>query len=162
MSYVSNSSSSSFLVPRDLFNDDDIGIRCVKLPEEIWKAIEANHVDFDGKKPEMSSVSNEWWLTVLVSDCMDEWGRISGIHGAIPYLEGHDAPYGWYSEDGEKNYVVFTRFGEKFYVDAYDLNVCDDGIPSVVQLREKANSIFASKALNKTQKLEALQCLFNY
>lgn len=162
MSYVSNSSSSSFLVPKDVF-DDDIGMRCVKLPEEIWKAIERNHVEFDGTKLDLSSVSNEWWLTVLVSDCMDEWGRINSIPGAKPYLEGHDAPYGWYDEDGEKNYIVFTKYGEKFYVDAYDF-IGHEGneIPDAVRLREEVNRIMESKSLNKSQKLDAIKCLFNY
>ena len=165
--YVSNSSSSSFLIPNingscDRMRINTYAVPCVKLPEEIWKAIERNHVDWDGKKFEMSSVSNEWWLTTMVSDCLDCYSEVAGAPGALPYLEGQDSPYGYYDEDGEKNYIVFKRGGEKFYVDAYDF-IGSGGIelPSMIELRDKANARFGSK-MTKSQQLNALKCLFNF
>ena len=164
--YVSNSSSSSFLIPNingncDKMQNNMYVVPCVKLPEEIWKKIEANHVDWDGKRLDMSSVSNEWWLTTLVSDCMDCYSEVAGMPGAIAYLEGHEAPYGWY--DDETSYIVFKRGGDEFYVDAYDF-IGHGGVelPGIVELRDKAKAILDSRTLNKSQKLDALKCLFNY
>ena len=164
--YVSNSSSSSFLIPGTKENAEKMStgacpVPCLKLPEEIWRKIEQNHVDWEGRKLEMSSVSDEWWLTTLVSDCMEHYSEVAGMPGAIAYLEGHDAPYGWY--DDESGYIMFKRGGDEFYVDAYDF--IGNGaleLPGVVELREKAREILDSKSMNKSQKLDALKCLFNY
>ena len=159
--YVSNSSSSSFLVPKDL---GEGRVRCVKLPPEIWKKIEENHIDWDGKRYVMSPVSSEWWLTEFVSDCMeDEYKRICCINGAISYLEGNDAPYGWYDEDGESNYILFKKHGISYYVDAYDIiGDSRDGMPTIFELRDKVNEIMRVKGLNMSQKLGAIKHIFNF
>lgn len=156
--YVSNSSSSSFLVPRE-YNAG--GVESIKLPEEIWKAIWRNHVEWDGKKLDLS-VSDEWWLTNMVSDCIDQYGEIAESPNAIPYLEGNECPYGYY--DRESDYIVFRRNDEHFYVlvsDFVDVNGRTE-IPDVVRLRDGARKVLESKDLNKTQKLEALKCLFDF
>ena len=158
-SFVSNSSSSSFLVPFKV----EGRVSCIKLPKEIWKAIEKNHVEWDGKKFDMSK-SDEWWLTEMISDCDEKYSEISGIDGAIAYLEGNDMPYGCYETDGEKSFIKFKKDGEQFYVlvsDFIDENGGDD-IPESVKLRERAKKVLDSKVLTKTMKLNALKFIFDF
>ncbi len=158
--YVSNSSSSSYLLP---FKYDG-RVSSIKLPEEVWKAIAKNHVGWDGKKPDMSC-SNEWWLTELVSDCCErEYSEISNAKNAIPYLEGHDKPYGWYEEDGEKEYITFKDEYTEYYVlvDDFIDEHGESHIPEVFALRNNAKKILDAKCLNKTQKLEAIRHLFDF
>lgn len=157
--YVSNSSSSSFLVPVEIKGR----ISSIKLPKEIWKAIEKNHVEWNGEKFDMSS-SDEWWLTELISDCEEQYDTISKIEHAIPYLEGNDEPYGCYDEDGDKNYIKFKKDGQNFYVLTTDFinERGGDDIPDSITLRDAAQKIFNTKSFNKTQKLNALRFLFNF
>ena len=158
-SYVSNSSSSSFLVPHEVTGR----VSSIKLPNEIWKAIEKNHIGWNGEKFNLSEESDEWWLTELVSDCWEEeYEAVSSIEHAHSYLEGSDAPYGWYENDGEKNYIVFKDGDTDFYVAAYDISGKDGGIPEIIDIREKAKGILYNKALNKTLKLNALKNLFDF
>lgn len=157
--YVSNSSSSSFLVPCEVSGR----INSIKLPKEIWQSIEKNHLDWDGKKIDLSA-SDEWWLTEMVSDCLEEYSKISKIPHSVSYLEGNDEPYGCYDEGGEKDYIQFRKDGQRFYVLASDF-IGEGGssdIPESVQLRDAARRIFDSDALNKTQKLDALRKLFDF
>ena len=92
--YVSNSSSSSFLVPKEPSGR----IGSIRLPREIWEAISRNHVEWNGEKHDMSS-SNEWWLTEMVSDCRDEFNELSSMKGSFAYLDGHDMPYKYYDDE---------------------------------------------------------------
>ena len=158
--YVSNSSSSSFLLPHPV---NGHAVSCIKLPREIWKAIEKNHIEWDGKKFDMSA-SDEWWLTDMVSDCDDTYSEICDIENSIAYLEGDTQPYGSYDEDGEKNYIIFKKGDDKFYILASDF-MDERGIseiPESVDLRDGAKKILESKSLNKTQKLNALRFLFDF
>ena len=157
--YVSNSSSSSFLVPFKVEGQ----VSSVKLPKEIWKAIEKNHVDWDGKKFDMSK-SNEWWLTEMVSDCQEQYSELSNDESIIQYLEGNDMPYGCYDEDGEKAFIKFKKNGQNFYVlasDFLDENGKSD-VPESVQLREWVTKILESKNLSKSQKLDAVKFIFDF
>lgn len=157
--YVSNSSSSSFLVPCNV----EGRFSSIKLPKEIWKAIEENHVDWEGKKYNLSEESDEWWLTEFIPDSMeDAYEKISSIPNAHSYLEGSDAPYGWYDNDGEQRYVVFKDGETDFYVESSDLSGKDGGIPEVISLRKKVKSVLFNKSLNKTQKINALKDLFDF
>ena len=161
--FVSNSSSSSFIVPVDIEEQGIRGISCIKLPREIWRAIERNHVEWNGKKFDLSS-SHEWWLTEMVSDCTEAWSEISDIPNAIAYLEGNDMPYGCYDEEGEKAYIKFRKDDQNYWVLLSDFidEEGDSDIPESVELREKARRIFNTKALNKTQKLNALMHIFDF
>lgn len=157
--YVSNSSSSSFLVPQALSSH----VNAIKLPEEIWRAIWKNHVEWDGKTFDMSA-SDQWWLTTMIPECDNAYEQIANIPHAIPYLEGNSMPYGCYEDDSEKNYLKFHKDGEEFYVLISDF-LNNDGkydIPPAVTLRDNAKKIFNCKSMNKSQKLDALEHLFDF
>ena len=157
--YVSNSSSSSFLVPKEPSGR----ISSIKLPREIWEAISRNHVEWNGEKHDMSS-SDEWWLTEMVSDCRDEFNELSSMKGSFTYLDGHDMPYGCYDDEGEKNFIKFRKNGCDFYVLLSDFIGADgtDDIPGSVKLRNDIRTILESKLLNKSQKLDAISSLIDF
>lgn len=157
--YVSNSSSSSFLIPHEIKGR----VGCIRLPDEIWQAIWRNHVEWDGTGFDLSA-SKSWWLTELVSDCCEEYNEISDIPNSIAYLEGNDEPYGCYEPDGERRYIKFRKDGQDFFVLASDF-IDEKGhtdIPKAVELRDGAKRILGSKSLSKTQKLKALEFLFDF
>ena len=157
--YVSNSSSSSFLVPKEPSGR----ISSIKLPREIWEAISRNHVEWNGEKHDMSSY-NEWWLTEMVSDCRDEFRELYDMEGSFTYLDGHDMPYGCYDDEGEKNFIKFRKNGCDFYVLLSDLIGADgtDDIPDSVKLRNDIRTILESKLMNKSQKLDAISSIIDF
>lgn len=157
--YVSNSSSSSFLVPKEPSGR----ISSIRLPREIWEAISRNHVEWNGEKHDMSS-SNEWWLTEMVSDCRDEFRELYDMEGSFTYLDGHDMPYGCYDDEGEKDFIKFRKNGCDFYVLLSDLIGADgtDDIPDSVKLRNDIRTILESKLMNKSQKLDAISSLIDF
>lgn len=157
--YVSNSSSSSFLVPKEPSGR----ISSIRLPREIWEAISRNHVEWNGEKHDMSS-SNEWWLTEMVSDCRDEFRELYDMEGSFTYLDGHDMPYECYDDEGEKNFIKFRKNGCDFYVLLSDLIGADgtDDIPDSVKLRNDIRTILESKLMNKSQKLDAISSIINF
>ena len=159
LNYVSNSSSSSFLVPKEPSGR----ISSIKLPREIWEAISRNHVEWNGEKHDMSS-SDEWWLTEMVSDCRDEFNELSSMKGSFTYLDGHDMPYGCYDDEGEKNFIKFRKNGCDFYVLLSDFIGADgtDDIPGSVKLRNDIRTILESKLLNKSQKLDAISSIIDF
>lgn len=157
--YVSNSSSSSFLVPKEPSGR----ISSIRLPREIWEAISRNHVEWNGEKHDMSS-SDEWWLTEMVSDCRDEFNELSSMKGSFTYLDGHDMPYGCYDDEGEKDFIKFRKNGCDFYVLLSDFIGADgtDDIPDSVKLRNSIRAILESKLMNKSQKLDAISSLIDF
>ena len=157
--YVSNSSSSSFLVPKEPSGR----ISSIRLPREIWEAISRNHVEWNGEKHDMSS-SDEWWLTEMVSDCRDEFNELSSMKGSFTYLDGHDMPYGCYDDEGEKNFIKFRKNGCDFYVLLSDFIGADgtDDIPGSMKLRHDIRTILESKLLNKSQKLDAISSIIDF
>ena len=157
--YVSNSSSSSFLVPKEPGGR----ISSIRLPREIWEAISRNHVEWNGEKHDMSS-SDEWWLTEMVSDCRDEYNELSSMKGSFTYLDGHDMPYGCYDDEGEKNFIKFRKNGCDFYVLLSDFIGADgtDDIKGSVKLRNDIRTILESKLLNKSQKLDAISSIIDF
>jgi hypothetical protein len=159
LNYVSNSSSSSFLVPKEPSGR----ISSIRLPREIWEAISRNHVEWNGEKHDMSS-SDEWWLTEMVSDCRDEFNELSSMKGSFTYLDGHDMPYGCYDDEGEKNFIKFRKNGCDFYVLLSDFIGADgtDDIPDSVKLRNSIRTILESKLMNKSQKLDAISSLIDF
>ena len=156
---VSNSSSSSFLVPKEPSGR----IGSIRLPREIWESISRNHVEWNGEKHDMSS-SDEWWLTEMVSDCRDEFNELSSMKGSFTYLDGHDMPYGCYDDEGEKNFIKFRKNGCDFYVLLSDFIGADgtDDIPDSVKLRNSIRTILESKLMNKSQKLDAISSLIDF
>lgn len=88
-SYVSNSSSSSFIVKKDL---SDMGISCIKLNAEQLKRM-------DGMKDWDDNVfiydeNKEYWLTELISDGYDDKYDIAKENMVFHYDEGgHGEPY---------------------------------------------------------------------
>ena len=159
LNYVSNSSSSSFLVPKEPSGR----ISSIKLPREIWEAISRNHVEWNGEKHDMSS-SDEWWLTEMVSDCRDEFNELSSMKGSFTCLDGQDMPYGCYDDEGEKNFIKFRKNGCDFYVLLSDFIGADgtDDIPGSVKLRNDIRTILESKLMNKSQKLDAISSIIDF
>ena len=154
--YVSNSSSSSFLVAKDY---SDI-TPCIKLPDEIWKAIDKHYIDEDGTKLNLSEKSNEWWLTTLISDCSNEYSKIYNKKNSILYLDGHEEPYDWY--DNPNSYTVFKKDFHEFFIKNHDLFYFDmSDIPSCIEMKETLKKILSNNHLNKTQKLNAIKDYLN-
>jgi len=159
-SFVSNSSSSSFLVPSECPRNVD----AIELPKEIWQAIDRHYVGWNGKRLGLAETADRWWLTTMVSDCDEKaYSEISKMPGVKSYLEGNDCPYGWY--DDSTAYVVLKKNGEEFFIDATDLTGVgprQEGLPEVVELRDAVKGVLSNKALNKSQKLVAIGNIFNY
>lgn len=157
--YVSNSSSASFLVPHKINGR----ITSVKLPEAIWKAMAEHGTDMDGNRLDLST-SNEWWLTEMVSECLEEYSEINTMEGSVRYLDGNDSPYGWHDPDGEKYYTVFKKYGNEYYVLTSDLVGVDENadIPEIIKARDDVNKIMSNKSLNKSQKLNAIKRIFDF
>ena len=71
--YVSNSSSSSFLVAQDVSDFTP----CIKLSEEIWKAIEANFIGYDDEKINLSEINT--FITFLFILHKNKTCNITGL-----------------------------------------------------------------------------------
>lgn len=150
--YVSNSSSSSFLVSKDV---SDI-TSCIKLPEEIWKNIEKYYVEEDGTRFNLSELSNEWWLTKLISEGDKAYEKIYDMSNAFMYLSGWEEPYDWF--DNPKSYVVFKKNYENYYIKNHDLfGYYKEDIPSCIEMKNKLNEIIKNNHLNKSQKINAIK-----
>ena len=157
--FVSNSSSSSFLMPMDV---SGMGVACIKLSNEVIECFRQYLTDFDGKKVDLSA-SKEWWLTELVSDCEENYGDLSK-KGGIEYLAGNEYPYGWYDDDGIKKYVRLRGRSDynEFFIAVGDLiGRAEQGeIPDGLKVKFFSEKILRSKAMNKTQKLLAIENYF--
>lgn len=149
--FVSNSSSSSFLVSEDISKL----IPCIKLPSEIWEAMERNYIDWEGNKLDLSSKSNEWWLTSFISEWDDNYDMVGQSKNHYRYMDGHEEPYDWY--DNPEHYTVFKKHGRTFYISNDDLfGIYDDDIPNLIALKNKLTEIIKNNKLNKSQKLSAI------
>ena len=89
--YVSNSSSSSFIVTKDLTSQ---GISCIKLTEgqlELlngYKAWESDEKSFNPEK------NKEYYLTEYISDGRDDCFTIRDMGDSFTYCDGgHFGPY---------------------------------------------------------------------
>ena len=150
--YVSNSSSSSYLVPCDV---SDI-VPCIKLSEEIWKAMEKNFIDWDGNKLNLSEISNDWWLTSFINEWDSNHDEIQNVPNKIHYMSGNTEPYDYY--DNSQEYTIIKKNYNNFFIANNDLfGVYDDDLPDIIQLRNKIKSILKSSNMNKAQKLEAIK-----
>ena len=159
--FVSNSSSSSFLVPADVALPDNVV--SFNHPESIWKAIEKYHIDWNNRKLDLSGKASAWKLTRMISDCEEVYSSVSDIPNSEAYLEGNEMPYGCYEDGYEKNYIVLKKGGDEFYIYANDITGgSPDDLPRSIWLRDKAEEIFANKSLNKTQKLSLLMHIFDF
>lgn len=154
--YVSNSSSSSFLVSQDVSEITP----CIKLSEEIWKALEKNYRDWEGNTLNLSELSQEWWLTQLIYDGIIEYEKIIELKDTKQYLEGNDTPYDYY--DNEKKYTVLKKDYNEFYINNNDLYFNEDDIPDIISLRDKIKKIIKSSSFNKSQKLNMIDNLLNF
>ena len=67
--YVSNSSSSSFIVTKDL---SDKGITCLKLSKEQIELINGSSIEYDDSKKFELDPSKDYWLTEFIYDIDDE------------------------------------------------------------------------------------------
>ena len=154
--YVSNSSSSSFLVSQDVSKV----VPCVKLSEEIWKALDKNYCDWEGEKLNLSEFSQEWWLTSMIYDGDNAYNEILKLDNVKHYLEGNDTPYDYY--DNEKKYTVLKKDYNEFYINNNDLCFNEDDIPDIISLRDKIKKVIKSSSFNKSQKLNMIDNLLNF
>ena len=91
--FVSNSSTTSFIVTRDLTDD---GYACLKLTKEqlrkmtgyaVWHWVDGDYKEIQFK-PEKGK---DYWLTQYVGDCeelpqdMEKFEYYGGQHGNVPY-----------------------------------------------------------------------------
>ena len=97
--YVSNSSSCSWIVRKDL---SEFGIGCIKLTIEQLNLIKGypdwdnNMFDFDENK--------EYWLTEFISDCYEHKYEIAKDNSVFHYDGGgHHGPY---DEDCYNEYIL--------------------------------------------------------
>lgn len=150
--YVSNSSSSSFIVD---FDTSDKGIACIKLSDEIIKCLQENLTDDENKLLNLSG-SKTWYLTEFVNDCDNKgYGLVSekGIH----YMDGgFREPYG----DEDQYIVLKNSMDDEFYLNKGDIFGSIDGIPSGIDLSLKIQKILKSKVANKI-KLGCIQEIVN-
>ena len=97
--YVSNSSSCSWIVKKDL---SEFGIGCIKLTIEQLNLIKGypdwdnNMFDFDENK--------EYWLTEFISDCYEHKYEVAKDNSVFHYDEG--GHYGPYDEDCYNEYTA--------------------------------------------------------
>ena len=107
MNYVSNSSSSSFIVTKDLTLK---GINCLKLSEEQKKLIDG-YKNYD----EQISINPEqdYWLTQFISDCSSLYDNIHDVNH-VYYQEGqlNETPR---NEDFYNEYQI-SEFGESVFL----------------------------------------------
>ncbi len=105
--YVSNSSSSSFIVEKDLTSK---GLPCLQLTEEQKKRI--NGSKFLGEIIELDLTKN-YWLTPYIYDGNDRYDEIKKSANAIEYDEGemsempyNDIYYNEYVIDGDTSIFI--------------------------------------------------------
>lgn len=147
--YVSNSSSSSFIID---FDSTYNGISCVKLSSEIVRMLRENATDADDKKMELTD-NKTWYLTQFVNDCDDDhYDKVA--NNGIRYMDGgFTAPYG-----EEENYIIiYNSCKDEFFIDKNDLVNSIDGAPTAIELSKQIKDILKSKINAKTK----LQCIEN-
>lgn len=89
--FVSNSSSSSFIVKKDL---SDKGISCLKLTDEQLKLMDGYKQWEEDKETFHPEPGQDYYLTEFISDCDERWGEIRDMDGAFEYASGgHGGPY---------------------------------------------------------------------
>lgn len=146
--YVSNSSSSSFLVTKDISEF----VPCVKLTREIADAVIKNHSDYDGKHLPFTE-GTDLWLTGFIYDGEDfKWNKVKEANGEF-YMEGHGDIY---SDDD--NFITFNKNGDEFYLETDDLvDTNGNSVPNPAKIRDELLKIINKKTLNKSQKLVAVR-----
>lgn len=107
--YVSNSSSSSFIVTKDL---SDMGISCIKLTAkqiELLKGFKQWEEDKDVFNP----VENQdYYLTEYIADCDKRWEQLKDMKDTFEYsCGGHGGPY-----DEEDFNEYSSRYGGSVYL----------------------------------------------
>jgi hypothetical protein len=127
--YVSNSSSSSFIITKPIN-----GIACIKLTKKQidllrgYKCWEDDEVKFEPKE------NQDYYLTEYVSDCEYKWDELKEMSDAFEYSNGgHGGPYEEYifneyqtdygsvwllKEHDEAKQMSFGEF-VKYYLDNY-------------------------------------------
>jgi len=148
MGYVSNSSSSSFLVTKDVSQF----LPCIKLTREIADAVIQNHSDWDGKKLPFE-LGTDLWLTDFVYDCDDKkWEAVKDA-GGVEYMEGHGDIYSC-----DDNYITFKKNGDEFYIESQDIvDTNGNEVPNPAKIRDELLKILKNKSLNKSQQLGAVR-----
>ena len=98
-SFVSNSSSSSFIIKQCLWTDKNV---CMKLSEEQLKKLEGYSDDLEGKRKFHAEPGVSYYLTPFISDCDRRYETIP--EEAFAYSAGS-----WgipYDEDQFNSYPV--------------------------------------------------------
>ncbi|MFA6889900.1 MAG: hypothetical protein WCQ80_02630 [Bacilli bacterium] len=147
MCYVSNSSSSSFIID---FDTSDEGISCVKLSSEIVRCLQEHASDANFKKLELN-LDKCWYLTEFINDCDNKNYDYVSKNG-IRYMDGgFREPYG----DEDQYIILKNKSHDEFYLDKEDLVGHTDCVPAGVELSLKVQNVLKSK-LTQKQKLECI------
>ena len=137
LNYVSNSSSTSFLVSEDLTSK---GIACIKLTRAQKELLNGSLIN-DKEERIGINIDKDLYLTEFVSDCDDEkWDIVtsveripyeSGALGGEPYSEEY---YNEYQIDGDRSVYIrkehdeakqmkFSKFAREFKKAYSDIDV---------------------------------------
>ena len=151
--YVSNSSSSSFIVAAK-----PSSVPALKLPKEYVDRLRKHAVDWDGK-PLVLPPGDELWLTAFVSDCRDgDWDELKQ---GCAYMEGElaEEPRELADGDWRKSLVRLKSGYDEFYLRISDLTGGVDALPDGLRLREAVRDVLASKKMKQSEKLAAIASL---
>lgn len=89
--YVSNSSSSSFVVTKDLTNS---GVSCLKLNEKQLELMKGYKLWTEDKESFEPKENQDYYLTEYLSDCDKRWEKLKEMKDAFEYsCGGHGGPY---------------------------------------------------------------------
>lgn len=143
--YVSNSSSSSFII--DEFNFIKFNINGLKLTDELKSFIMEHNLDSDSKSIVLGD--GNYYLTEYISDCCDDYYNLR--NAGICYSDGDSCgPY-----DIEENFRIFVGGCDFYLCPSYK----NDGFPDSVVLTKKARNILNSN-LDDKLKLKTLKEIF--
>lgn len=156
--YVSNSSSSSFLISKENIDKIPGRFSYVKLDNEIIEAIKNNFVDWEGKKLDLSG-SDEWYLTQFISDSFEEYSEISKI-GVYFMSGGHGGPYG---DDNEYYILKKDTWGDDEIVVPIEI-ITEKNCPDIcngTNLKKTILNILKKKSISNDDKITMIKNLLN-
>lgn len=134
--FVSNSSSSSFIVTKDL---NDSGISCLKLNKKQLELMKGYKLWTEDKEAFEPKENQDYYLTEYLSDCDKRWEKLKDMKDAFEYsCGGHGGPYDenqfneyncnfgsvyLRKEHDEAKQMNFNKFVKKFKEDYGNIDV---------------------------------------
>ena len=124
--YVSNSSSSSFIVTKDFTNS---GITCLKLNKKQLELMKGYKLWTEDKESFEPKENQDYYLTEYLSDCDKRWEKLKEMKDAFEYsCGGHGGPY---DED------MFNEYN------------CDFGYVYLMKIHDEAKQMSFNKFVKK-------------